>query len=201
MIPESVLSMASGWKNQPMSNSRLHGGRRGTNAACKKNRREKRQIKILLGRGPPKGAMTGQTHHSWAGAVSDNPFYAMPYVLPGERISPTRKTTMKNRPSITKEEDHKNKEVPDICLGRTAAHYHDELIRCIEQECGPSIPHVHDKPVLSRRSKALAFFLLFILLMTGAIVWHCFANRADRDIYEYQHVPENDLIRSQIAIL
>lgn len=145
--------------------------------------------------------MTGQAHHSWAGAVSDNPFYAMPYVLPGERISPTRKTTMKNRPFITKEEDHKNKEVPDICLGRTAAHYHDELIRCIEQECDPSIPHVHDKPVLSRRSKALAFFLLFILLMTGAIVWHCFANRADRDIYEYQHVPENDLIRSQIAIL
>ena len=107
---------------------------------------------------------------------------------------------MKNRPSITKEEDHKNKEVPDICLGETAAHYHDELIRCIEQECGPSIPHVHDKPVLSRRSKALAFFLLFILLMTVAIVWHCFANRADRDIYEYQHVPENNLIRSQIAI-
>ena len=96
---------------------------------------------------------------------------------------------MKNRPSITKEEDHKNKEVPDICLGETAAHYHDELIRCIEQECGPSIPHVHDKPVL-----------LFILLMTVAIVRHCFANRADRDIYKYQHVPENDLIRSQIAI-
>lgn len=32
--------------------SRPHGGRRGTNAACKKNRREKRQIKILLERGP-----------------------------------------------------------------------------------------------------------------------------------------------------
>ncbi|WP_146022935.1 hypothetical protein [Akkermansia muciniphila] len=123
----------------------------------------------------------------------------MPYVLPGERISPTRKTTMKNRPSITEEEDHNNKEIPDICLGRTAAHYHDELIRYIEQECGPSIPHVHDKPVLSRRSKALAFFLLFIFLMTGAIVWHYFANRADRDIYEY-HVTEEVIIRSQIAI-
>ena len=43
MIPESVLSMASGWKNQPMSNSRPHRGRRETNDACKKNRREKRQ--------------------------------------------------------------------------------------------------------------------------------------------------------------
>lgn len=39
-------------ENLPMSNSRPHRGRRGTNAACKKNRREKRQIKILLGRGP-----------------------------------------------------------------------------------------------------------------------------------------------------
>ena len=106
---------------------------------------------------------------------------------------------MKNRPSITKEEDHKNKVVPDICLRETAAHYHDELIRCIEQECGPSIPHVHDKPVLSRRNKALVCFLLFILLMTGAIVWHCFANRADRDIYEY-HVTEEVIIGSQIAI-
>ena len=113
--------------------------------------------------------------------------------LPEKRMSSTRKTTMKNRPSITEEEDHKNKEVPDIYLGRTAVHYHDELIRCIEQECGPSIPHVHDKPVLSRRSKALAFFLLFILLMTGAIVWHCFTNRADRDIYEY-HVTEEVII-------
>ena len=93
---------------------------------------------------------------------------------------------MKNRPSITEEEDHNNKEIPDICLGRTAAHYHDELIRYIEQECGPSIPHV-------------AFFLLFIFLMTGAIVWHYFANRADRDIYEY-HVTEEVIIRSQIAI-
>lgn len=134
-----------------------------------------------------------------AGAVSDNPFTPCRMFLPGERMSPTRKTTMKNRPSITKEEDHKNKEVPDICLRETAAHYHDELIRCIEQECGPSIPHVHDKPVLSRRNKALVCFLLFILLMTGAIVWHCFANRADRDIYEY-HVTEEVIIGSQIAI-
>lgn len=107
---------------------------------------------------------------------------------------------MKNRPSITKEKDHKNKEVQDFCLGRTAAHYHDELIRCIEQEYGPSIPHVHDKPVLSKRSKALAFFLLLIFLTTGAIVWHCFTNRASRDIYEYQHVPEKVPIWSQIAI-
>ena len=52
MIPESVLSTASGWENQPVSNSRPHRGRRGTNDACKKNRREKRQIKILLGRIP-----------------------------------------------------------------------------------------------------------------------------------------------------
>ena len=89
--------------------------------------------------------------------------------------------------------------MPDICLRETAAHYHDELIRYIEQECGPSIPHVHDKPVLSRRNKALVCFLLFILLMTGAIVWHCFANRADRDIYEY-HVTEEVIIGSQIAI-
>lgn len=143
--------------------------------------------------------MADQAHHSWAGAVSDN-LYAMPYVPAGGTHFTNKENNNENRPSITKEEDHKNKEVPDICLGETAAHYHDELIRCIEQECGPSIPHVHDKPVLSRRSKALAFFLLFILLMTVAIVWHCFANRADRDIYEYQHVPENDLIRSQIAI-
>lgn len=28
---------------------------------------------------PPKGEMAGQAHHSWEGAVSDNPFHAMPY--------------------------------------------------------------------------------------------------------------------------
>lgn len=46
-------------------------------------------------------------------------------------MSSTRKTTMKNRPSIIEEEDHKNKEVPDICLERTTVHYQDELLRCI----------------------------------------------------------------------
>lgn len=33
---------------------------------------------------PQSGAMAGQAHHSWAGAVSDNPFYAMPYAPAGE---------------------------------------------------------------------------------------------------------------------
>ncbi|WP_205125234.1 hypothetical protein, partial [Akkermansia sp. BIOML-A56] len=121
-------------------------------------------------------------------------------LLPEKRMSSTRKTTMKNRPSITEEEDHKNKEVPDICLERTTVHYQDELLRCIEQECGSVIPHVHGKLVLLRRSKVLAFFLLLILLATGVIVWHCFTNQADRDIYEYQHVPEKNPIWLQIAI-
>lgn len=100
---------------------------------------------------------------------------------------------MKNRSSVTKEEDKRNKEIPDICLGKTAVHYHDELIGCIEQVCGPSIPHIHDKPVLSGRSKVLAFILLLIRLATGIIIWHCFSNLVDRDIYEY-HVTEVGLI-------
>ena len=37
---------------------------------------------------------------------------------------------MKNRPSLTEEENHKNKKTQDNCFGRTAEHYHDELIWC-----------------------------------------------------------------------
>ena len=37
---------------------------------------------------------------------------------------------MKNRPSITEEENHKNKKTQDIYFGRTAEHYYDELIWC-----------------------------------------------------------------------
>lgn len=58
---------------------------------------------------PQKRAMAGQAHHSRQVLSLITLFTPCRMFLPGERMSPTRKTTMKNRPSITKEEDHKTR--------------------------------------------------------------------------------------------
>ncbi len=45
-------------------------------------------------------------------------------------------------------------------------------MKLVERECGAVIPHIHGKPVLSWRAKALALILFLVFLVTGIIVWH-----------------------------
>ena len=83
-------------------------------------------------------------------------------LLPEKRMSSTRKTTMKNRPSITEEEDHKNKEVPDICLERTTVHYLMNLFVNLRKE------------ILIMKTKLKDMFLadwLRVAILLGFLLW------------------------------
>ena len=69
---------------------------------------------------------------------------------------------MKNRPSITEEEDHKNKEVPDICLERTTVHYLMNLFVNLRKE------------ILIMKTKLKDMFLadwLRVAILLGFLLW------------------------------
>ena len=78
---------------------------------------------------PQKRAMAGQAHHSRQVLSLITLFTPCRMFLPGERMSPTRKTTMKNRPSITKEEDKRNKEI-SYHENETQGYVIDRLVPC-----------------------------------------------------------------------
>lgn len=107
---------------------------------------------------PQKRAMAGQAHHSRQVLSLITLFTPCRMFLPGERMSPTRKTTMKNRPSITKEEDHKNKEVPDICLRETAAHYHMNLSGTSSRSAAHQFPMFMISPSFREGIRRLSAF-------------------------------------------
>lgn len=53
--------------------------------------------------------------------------------------------------------------------GRKTAYYHDSVMKCIEEELGPAVPHSHEKPFLSERAKTLLTVLLVILAAIGFV--------------------------------